>query len=418
MVSNSEGDVTSDAAILVVEPGLFAPSIVTQPADLSVAAGEAAAFSVVADGNPSPNYQWRRDGADLPDETGATLQIANVSTADAGVYDVVVSNSEGNLISNLATLEVVTDTVLPTLVSATVVNSTTLALRFSEPMTSSVELLANYSIDQDVQVLSTQQNAADEVTLITSGFEEAVNYTVTVSDVQDLAFNTIAANTTASFSLPVSSVEFAFIVSNPGSLNTADETVQEILEELGHSVVLVDDNVASPATTGASQAVIISSTVSHTRLNDIFLGDSRPVFVWEYHLLDDLGLTLPGEQGRESVNNRNINLVDTSTGIGSGSDVGLFQLTVGNRRDGWGIPGADAVVIATLENDSSRATIFSYEAGDARPGGGVFAGRRLAWPHGWAETFTTEGATLFEQSIGWLLEGLSLIHISEPTRPY
>ena len=102
---------------------------------------------------------------------------------------------------------------------------------------------------------------------------------------------------------------------------------------------------------------------------------------------------------------RNINLVDTSTGIGSGSDVGLFQLTVGNRRDGWGIPGADAVVIATLENDSSRATIFGYEAGDARPGGGVFAGRRLAWPHGWAETFTTEGATLFEQSIGWLLSG-------------
>ena len=116
----------------------------TQPADLSVAAGEAAAFVVVADGNPSPAYQWRRDGANIAGEIEAALQIANVSTADAGVYDVVVSNSEGNLISNLATLEVVTDTVLPTLVSATVVNSTTLALRFSEPMTSSVELQANY----------------------------------------------------------------------------------------------------------------------------------------------------------------------------------------------------------------------------------------------------------------------------------
>ncbi len=36
-------------------------------------------------------YQWRKDGADLPGQTAATLAIDSLSTADAGAYQCVVT---------------------------------------------------------------------------------------------------------------------------------------------------------------------------------------------------------------------------------------------------------------------------------------------------------------------------------------
>ena len=117
VVSNSEGDVTSDAAVLVVEPGLFAPSIVTQPADVTVIEGEVADFTVVANGNPSPTYQWQRDGADIAGETSASFSIASTETVDAGSYTVVVSNSEGDVTSEEAVLVVEPGLFAPSIVT-------------------------------------------------------------------------------------------------------------------------------------------------------------------------------------------------------------------------------------------------------------------------------------------------------------
>ena len=88
VVSNTEGDVTSDAAALVVEPALVAPSIITQPAAVTVTEGEVANFTVVAEGNPSPTYQWQRDGSDIAGATSATFSIASTETVDAGSYTV------------------------------------------------------------------------------------------------------------------------------------------------------------------------------------------------------------------------------------------------------------------------------------------------------------------------------------------
>lgn len=81
-----------------------APTITTQPANATVNAGATATFSVVATG--SPNYQWRKDGADLAGATNATLSLSNASSANAGVYTVFVSNTAGSLTSNPATLTI------------------------------------------------------------------------------------------------------------------------------------------------------------------------------------------------------------------------------------------------------------------------------------------------------------------------
>jgi hypothetical protein len=75
------------------------PTVVQQPASLSVAAGAVAVFSASAAGDSPLAWQWRRGGASLLDGgtvSGATtpvLTIAGVTAADAGTYDVVVTNA-------------------------------------------------------------------------------------------------------------------------------------------------------------------------------------------------------------------------------------------------------------------------------------------------------------------------------------
>ncbi|MEM7165274.1 MAG: hypothetical protein AAF581_07415, partial [Planctomycetota bacterium] len=104
VVSGSCGlPVTSAAAELVV---LEPPTIVTQPMDQSVCAGDSAVFSVVANGT-GLMYQWQRDGVDLPGETASTLTLTNVGVADADLFNVIVTGDCGSSItSDSATLTV------------------------------------------------------------------------------------------------------------------------------------------------------------------------------------------------------------------------------------------------------------------------------------------------------------------------
>jgi len=97
----------SDRVRLVVQ----SPPSVTQPPQSQTACeGSAVALFVVADGNPPPTFQWRKDGADIPGATLDMLHIDPVRAADAGSYDVVLTNDCGQAPSAPAILDV---TVLP-----------------------------------------------------------------------------------------------------------------------------------------------------------------------------------------------------------------------------------------------------------------------------------------------------------------
>lgn len=82
------------------------PRIVSQPQSLTVTEGEAASFTVVAEGEPPLSYQWRKDGGNISGATSATYSIAAAQESDEGSYDVVVSNGFGSVTSDPATLTV------------------------------------------------------------------------------------------------------------------------------------------------------------------------------------------------------------------------------------------------------------------------------------------------------------------------
>ena len=76
----------------------IAPIITRQPTAPArdVYEGNAVILSVGAAGTPPLQYQWRKGSTDLPGQTAAELVFSSITAADAGSYDVVVSNTYGN----------------------------------------------------------------------------------------------------------------------------------------------------------------------------------------------------------------------------------------------------------------------------------------------------------------------------------
>jgi hypothetical protein len=112
IVSNSVGTVTSSNATLTVNTVIIAPAITTQPTNQLVFPGQNVSFAVAASGTAPFDYQWRKNGANLADNTRFTGALSNrfaisgVLTNDAGNYTVVVANSSGSVTSQVAVLTV------------------------------------------------------------------------------------------------------------------------------------------------------------------------------------------------------------------------------------------------------------------------------------------------------------------------
>lgn len=103
-VSNTQGSVSGSASLTVIP--FATPVITAQPSDLSLSSGYFGQMYVVANGVPNPNYQWRKDGADIVSGIYSSLVFTNVKEQDAGIYDVVVSNNVGSITSSGATLTI------------------------------------------------------------------------------------------------------------------------------------------------------------------------------------------------------------------------------------------------------------------------------------------------------------------------
>jgi|GEM_PF-650890 len=89
--------------------------ITSQPVSQVVSAGSTVTFYVAASGQPPLRYQWRKNGVNIAGATNATYTIAAVTTASAGGYTVVVSNSAGSVTSQTATLTINVPAAAPTI---------------------------------------------------------------------------------------------------------------------------------------------------------------------------------------------------------------------------------------------------------------------------------------------------------------
>jgi hypothetical protein len=111
--TNAAGSAKTHAAKLTVSPDSSAPSITSEPASETVAAGASAAFTAAASGTPPPAVQWQQStngGTTWSSITGATATSYSFTAASAEngyEYRAVFSNGVGSPAStNAATLGV------------------------------------------------------------------------------------------------------------------------------------------------------------------------------------------------------------------------------------------------------------------------------------------------------------------------
>lgn len=107
IISDKAGSVTSNPATLTVTTANVAPSLISQPVDQTVTAGQTATFSVTASGTAPLSYQWYKNGAAVGGATSPTYTTPAETTSDNGAqFTVVVSNSVGKVTSTAAALTV------------------------------------------------------------------------------------------------------------------------------------------------------------------------------------------------------------------------------------------------------------------------------------------------------------------------
>jgi hypothetical protein len=83
------------------------PTIITQPASITVPVGGSAAFSVTAFSSLPLNYYWYRNNVLIPGATNASYATNNVQLVDSGnLFSCLVNNSFGSVLSSNALLTV------------------------------------------------------------------------------------------------------------------------------------------------------------------------------------------------------------------------------------------------------------------------------------------------------------------------
>jgi hypothetical protein len=174
-VFNAGGAVTSARALLSV---LIPPSITSQPAGRTVAAGSNVTFSVTAAGTGTLHYQWRRSGTDVPGATGSSLLLPAVSVDQSGDYQVLVSDSVGSALSQPATLVVL---VKPVIVAGPLDQSAVPGqmVSFVASVTGTPPLYYRWRVN-GATLLTQVQNATTSVLTITN-FQASQAGTVSIS---------------------------------------------------------------------------------------------------------------------------------------------------------------------------------------------------------------------------------------------
>jgi alpha-tubulin suppressor-like RCC1 family protein len=100
---------------VAVRYGRPTPVIIHQPATQYQIAGQTATFAILAQAYGVPQYQWQAGGTNIAGATNSTLTFTNVGAGQEGYYSVIVSDTNGSIVSTSAAFVLVTAPVITSL---------------------------------------------------------------------------------------------------------------------------------------------------------------------------------------------------------------------------------------------------------------------------------------------------------------
>jgi hypothetical protein len=119
---------TQAAQMTVANVGFRAsqtPVVRTAPVTQTVTAGQTIALTAEAGGRGPFTYQWRSNGVPIAEATGSTFTLSNVQSTNAGVYDVVITNATGSVVSAAASVTVNSPSNVGRLINLSILTSVT-----------------------------------------------------------------------------------------------------------------------------------------------------------------------------------------------------------------------------------------------------------------------------------------------------
>lgn len=210
-----------------------------------------------------------------------------------------------------------------------------------------------------------------------------------------------AATTSSSRAITVNPAGSALFVVGSTTLSAVDAAIQTRLQNLGLSVIVKTATSAVSADATGKRVVVISDSVSATSVNTKFRTVTVPVVTLSSQLFDDMGMcaTASGSFGTTTTQ-KNVTITNATHPMAAGLS-GTIQVTSATTTFGWGKLNANAVKIATLTTDSTKATDFGYEANSVMPGL-TAPKRRVGFFYSAASaSLTTNGGLLFDNAVKW-----------------
>lgn len=184
-------------------------------------------------------------------------------------------------------------------------------------------------------------------------------------------------------------------------LPSSDQAVFDRLLSRSLFITIVDDETVNLSDAAGADLIIISESVFSVNVGDVFRNVATPLLTWEAFLYDDLGMAGPVEEVDygEVTDQTSLFMVNDLHPLGAGLS-GLVQTHSEPKRFQWGRPAANAIHIATLENEPTKTAIFAYDAGTQMLDSSAPATR--IGMHS-VSAFTADGWSLFDAATTWAL---------------
>ena len=109
VIGNEVGEISTENVLVEV---LMPPSVGELDELMEVYKGTTVSITAPVSGYGTFNYQWLKNGVNIPGATDRTIVLANVATSDSGNYSLNVGSEGGALYSNSMNFRVLADEIM------------------------------------------------------------------------------------------------------------------------------------------------------------------------------------------------------------------------------------------------------------------------------------------------------------------
>jgi hypothetical protein len=181
-----------------------------------------------------------------------------------------------------------------------------------------------------------------------------------------------------------------------------DLTAKTHLESLGFTVTVKTDTTVAAGDATNKALAVVTATANATAAAAALSTSATPIVIWQPSLFDDFGMANSGASGTGTATGTDVLMAGTAHRIAANL-TGTQTVYGASGNIGWGVPATNAIKVATLTTDNTKATVFAYEAGSVMASGAAAAARRVGLfvrP----DSLNATGWLLFDAAVGWATE--------------